>query len=368
MTAFQLARRNVPAPVTGERAPLIDGTVPVALDALAAGLPPATAAHRLVVRFGLDPARAELQVSNLLATWRAEGIEPQERDRALAATRGLAGSRLYRPCGQTVRVRYGSAALLRLIDPWLAPTAADGSPSDGFRLDEVGAGVTLRRADGEPVLLPGPEAALERLVRALFDLARPGLGLLARLRGAAVAAGDDALVLAGPSGAGVSTLAAALIHAGLGHVGDGQVAIERTRGRLVPMPLAVATGPGSWPALLRRFPALRHAEGITWEGSPRRLLDLGRHAVPHHARPRVAALVFACYNGGATASLEALTPLEALDRLLAARAWEPAGAEATRRMLAWLGRVPAYALDWGDLDDGVRLARHTLAEACTLAA
>jgi hypothetical protein len=124
---------------------------------------------------------------------------------------------------------------------------------------------------------------------------------------AAVARGDSALVLAGPMGAGKSTLAAALVAAGLGYLTDEVVALDPDTGLVHPYPKYLSVGP----ALAHLAPPVPAAT---------RTIVGDQHLVPVAAiradplagpsRPRV--VVLPRYERGADVVLEPLAPADAL--------------------------------------------------------
>lgn len=133
---------------------------------------------------------------------------------------------------------------------------------------------------------------------------------------AAVASLDDrALILPGRSGAGKTTLVAALALAGWTYLSDEVACLGPDGARVRPYPRPLALEPGSWglvPDAIDRWPA----------GVPAMVTDLrlvlpaaiGTARLPSAATP--VAIVFPEVVPGATSRLEPLARAEALERLL----------------------------------------------------
>jgi hypothetical protein len=163
---------------------------------------------------------------------------------------------------------------------------------------------------------------------------------------AAVAHHDAAVVLPGPMGAGKSTLAAALVQAGLGYLTDEVVALEPATGLVRPYPKYLAVGPAL--ASLAPEPA-----------ADRRALLGDQHLVPVDAlrpgavagptRPRV--VVLPRYERGAPTALVPVSPAEAFPAV-AAHVFHLAadGDRALATVAAMVEASSCYSLVSGDVD------------------
>ncbi len=205
------------------------------------------------------------------------------------------------------------------------------------------------------------------LLAALLAALRPR-GLF-HLHAAALVLPDGRSVLvAGPGGAGKSTLAAALVLSGASYLGDDAVLVALRGGvpRLLSLPRDFHLAPLS----ARAIPGARL--------EPRRTLS-GKHpldpraAFPGRARDEAGPPALLLHPRVGTSPATTLAPLpqaEALARLLECSAFvaarEVAGGEAHLEALARLASgAPAFAADLGRdlLDDAPGTARRLLAEA-----
>lgn len=185
---------------------------------------------------------------------------------------------------------------------------ADGSDGDALRVTVVNSalpGGDPNAADryvsheGDEALLASPDlAAHEVLVtRLLNDRKLDAEPDLLHLHGAAVSRGERAVVLLGRSGAGKSTVCAALVRAGWSYVTDEQVTIRPDDGQLVPYPRPITLRRPVWPmfSAVAEVPEPR-PDDVEWarvEVSP---VALGR---VHRGPLRVAVLVVPTFEAGA---------------------------------------------------------------------
>ena len=122
------------------------------------------------------------------------------------------------------------------------------------------------------------------------------------------------------------------------------------------MPLAISVKRGSWPVVGALFPALMEAPAVRFgERVMRHLWPAGRAAAAGGLP--AAAVLFPRYAPGAPASLTALDPVRALALLGQGGSVLPDTDAGLAGFLAWFGRLPAYELAYGDLDDAVREVR-----------
>lgn len=191
----------------------------------------------------------------------------------------------------------------------------------------------------------GPEVARHRALReVLIGLAGPAR-VGAVLHAAAVARGGRALVIAGDTGAGKSTLALTLARAGWAHLADDLAVLDRA-GRLRAAPLRISLRAGSWalaaPEALAGAPVRRGAGGEM----------LSRYVSPPGAAPAgtvapVGAVLFPSYVPGAAAGMTALPPEEAFVRLISCGGRLAGDPDCAAGLVAMLNRAPAVALIHG---------------------
>jgi hypothetical protein len=315
---------------------------------------PLRAARRLAAQFGGDLDQARGHIERQLAQWLRDGYwEPAEPPRPS----GESALRLAVE-GVRVEIRCGDPAVLgRLREVFGQFPAFAGAPTASFRITPWAQGFDL--FDGERYVsasaadevVPRIKAMLtERVVGRRFD------GFFAH--GALVAKSPVLAMLAGPPGAGKSTLGLALQATGWSLLADDLIRVDRSA-RFRGVPFAPAIKEGAWPLLRPRWPEL-----VRWPTELRTDGQKVRYApvVPVPDRPRAPDLFIALSReDGAAARAEPLDPVEALSLLLgeafSARARISAGLMAG--LVDRFRHMACRRLVYDALDDGV-LAVETL--------
>jgi hypothetical protein len=191
------------------------------------------------------------------------------------------------------------------------------------------------------------------------------------LHAACLARDGRGVVLAGPTGAGKSTLAIALARAGLDFLADDVVFLDHSRAGDVRV-LGFADALGVTEASAALFGELGRALGLPLvDGFPKRLVRIedALRGAPLLMSCRPQALVFPTVTPGEPSTLTALDPREAWLRLVPdVLLTEPAGTQSHLAALAaLLVQVDTYELRSGaDLDRAAELVMGTLA-GCELA-
>lgn len=177
----------------------------------------------------------------------------------------------------------------------------------------------------------------------------------ALLHAAAVAPRNGkAIVIAGDSGDGKSTLCAALVAAGLGYLADDIVPLDGETQTVWPVPLAISVKQGGWPVAASLFPGFHGAPTSQVGNVACRFWWPCDQAVPVSAGGMlVDALVFPHYQPGAPLSVADVTPADALAILGNTGSVLPRTSDELAVFLAWLERVPAHELTYGCLDDAI---------------
>jgi hypothetical protein len=216
----------------------------------------------------------------------------------------------------------GFDVVMRVPDPTLAayltelyaPLRVPGVATSVLTLSQRGSGDDTRYAvhlDATRVVTtPAPSVAFHYLLweanRQAIDRTRGSV----LVHAAAAAADGMAVVLAGPMGAGKSTLVAALVQSGLGYLTDEVVALDPVSGEVLPYPKYLSLGG----ALAGLAPAPPSGIGPFLGDQQLAAPDAIRPgAVSGPGRPRL--VVFPRYERGATAQVEPLRPAEALSML-----------------------------------------------------
>lgn len=216
--------------------------------------------------------------------------------------------------GERLSVRCQDADL----GAFLAAFLAAFPPADGARtrLDVVALGGRwVAYANGVRAAWTASMPAMARhLVWELNRLALNAPSPDVHVHAAVASRGGRAVVLPGRSGAGKTTLVAALALAGWAYLSD-EVAAVGAGATLAPYPRPLALEPGSWPLLpgaAARWPA-----GVPALVADIRLVLPATLGGPPAAPARPAAVVFPEVVAGGGTTLHPLGRAEALERLLA---------------------------------------------------
>jgi len=212
-------------------------------------------------------------------------------------------------------IRCQDADLGRFLQAFLAafpPAAAARTHLDVVEVD----GRWAAYEDGaRTVSAPSAAAMARSLVWQLNRLALAAPTGDVFVHAAVASLGDGAVVMPGRSGAGKTTLVAALALAGWRYLSDEVAVLGPDGAQVRPYPRPLALEAGSWdlvPDAVDRWPA-----GVPAMVTDLRLVlpaSLGTACDPATAVPR--AMVFPEVTAGAAAHLEHLTRAEALERLL----------------------------------------------------
>ena len=204
--------------------------------------------------------------------------------------------------------------------------------------------------DGQPLEMTVADSyvlvyLLSEVTRLVFE--RTGDGIV--LHGAALVRGDRALVLAGGSHAGKSTLAAWLTHRGWGFLTDEAAVVDRQALVVAPFwrPINVRR-PGPLDALLADSRPGEDAEVLLPAST------IGRLA----AEAPLARIVFPEFAPGEPAAARPLSPAAALVELTRhVPGLMTDGRVGFRRLAGLVADVPAHALAFHDLDEAERVLR-----------
>ena len=281
---------------------------------------------------------------------------PDEPDTAAALDVVIAAN----SAGTAVRFRCHVPWLSGLLGSVLAPLRApEGSPAS-IRLTLAGLDDGSERfllwRDGRAVGGAIRRAEIRR--RALIEIAmalhEPNR-VAAMLHASAVTVGDGALLIAGRSGAGKSSLTAALTAAGAAYLGDDLAPLDADGRRLHPFPLAVSVKAGSWDRVAEMFPMLREQTVHTIGDLRVRYLPFPR---PKATGPvPIRCIIFSSFEPGMSLTSRILAPEEAFALLVDAGS-EIVGGPPSAAPLAKLAQsVPAMHLAYADTGEAAAAIR-----------
>lgn len=309
-----------------------------------------------LTELGISPETADAYVRDALTVWARLAGAGFGR-----AAEGDAQPQVIRVAGLVVRIRYGRPSLARIVAPAFAhlaaksPSAHDAAPADvsfeilaegtRFRLQADGADLDTLSQDE---ILPALKA---QLTAAVLAHGRYALAIHA----AALAHRDRMLLLGGEAGAGKTTLALALAHAGFGYAGD-DIALLTPTGRVAGVPFAAAVKSGAWGLVSWFRPELEAVRSC--------LRSDGQHVryLPPSAPPVTEPLplgwvvLLRRQPHRAAASLAPLDKVDAM-RMILAEATAPGERLRTAafgRLVQAVAGAQCYVLHYARLEDAVR--------------
>ncbi len=259
------------------------------------------------------------------------------------------------------RLRVSPENLRDRIEPLLAPLVLAGPPDmPPLQIDLRGEdGLFALTADGEEFARCALSSQVVPMLKAsLLRFALQRSRDFGAIHAAAVGRNGRCVLLPGTSGSGKSTAAAALVAAGLHLLGDDTVVLANDELAARAVPFAICLKRGAWNLLAGRFPDLLE-QPVHDRNDGKRVRYLAPPRVAVGARTEagwpVSAIVFLDRKDGGTATLSALPPFEALQRLL--QGFYPLAdgldAEKVERLLEWICRTQSFELRFSSLEDCV---------------
>ena len=334
------------------------------------GASAAEAARTFADLFGIPTERAQRDIEDLLAGWSAGILAPLKEGgtggHAMPPERpGGAADAVPVDCvvnGKRFRVVLEAGDLVEEIAPRLAGLSVAGAPHE--RPD-----VTFTLANGEDrvlvfrddVLIAREEKTAGARAILLQEMTRacdPARDVRAILHAGACGTDTRAVLLAGASQAGKSTLCAALMARGLRCYGDDSAVLHGDF-QVAGMPFPLTLRKSSWPileSLIRREQLRIH----TRYGVEVGYLDSNLPAGASPAAP-VEALLFVEYQPHAAAVMKPLPVFETLLRLRGSGFWIEHTRADIARFLEWLTRLPRFSLTYSRLDEAADAVADLLA-------
>lgn len=323
--------------------------------------PGMAAANAQAATVDIDLMRSQLHREGFLVEGDGEG-----RKAACPASLNFPGAHTGRALslrldgGPTVRVECEDDDLCDLLQATLWPLQAP--PRQRHEIEIV---VTCE-ADAYGVWRDGIAIAtnLERVsvrricLQALLMALLPPLDVAALLHASSVSIAERAILLAGATGSGKTTLMIALIGTGATYLADDLTALDPSGRRVAPFPVAASVKKGSWGILQRQFPSLDRC----------RVFKVGermvRYVYPAPAldavsRPTtIGALVFPTYDPAlADVSVERIRPEQALSGLLETGSEVVGAWRSIKPLTTLVNETPAWCVTFPDLASGVTAVR-----------
>lgn len=366
--------------IATDRLHLLNPSAALLWDGWLAGLDAAALADRLTTGYGLSPAAARVTVTQTLADWRRTGLLdapdptvapfPPPPPPAIHDPPPLLNAcriQDYQLFDRRLRVRCADPDLWASLIPPFAHLAvvpvAPPEPAATFSLIAEPAGLSLWRGGWRLAEALTPTDALLALFGEIAEFGYRERDWLAALHAAAVHNSRCALMLPALGGAGKTTLTAALLAAGSGYLSDDVAPLDAETLEVWPLPLPLRIKPGSVALLRPRYPELDHLPAHGPADRAVRLLPPPRFDPTAAGRSYpVAGLVFPDYRPAAACALRPISPVEALQRLIASETLfrRPLVPNHIGRLLAWLEATPAWRLEYSALGPAVRAIRDLL--------
>jgi glycosyl transferase family 2 len=250
---------------------------------------------------------------------------------------------------QTVEVRCPPSVADDIAFLYRDSIANDGSPGSWVTAAEESDGRFSIAADTEaPVVglarVDLPTFVMEAVVRGLVK----NLTTAVALHAGAVAHNGRAALIAGPTGAGKSSLVAWLIANGFDYLSDEIALLRVGEGSVLGLPRALVLKPGSAGKVL----ALPTYQGVSSVPAGEHVMLRPRCVQPQEAKPFPCGLiVFPRFEAEAELRLESLSPAQAALRLVGTNLNARNFADGGFRALTGLARqVPAVTLRYGSFD------------------
>ena len=274
---------------------------------------------------GISPDAAMAELRELAAHWIGEGLLHDSAEVAPFAPRLDSAQfafrdRCYRLLDAVVRIRFGDAALEALVHPAFAhletPDASVAIPM--MTVVRIHDWHYIFAGDQMVLLADTPRKLVPKLKAELMARAIARHDHVLHLHAAAVTHAGRLVLFPAASGSGKSVLTAQLLARGCGYFSDDAVLLRRD-GTMRPIPVALTMKTGAPEILAAQFPDLAALpEHDREDGAivrylpppPASLLPPG-----HAARPDL--LIFPRFVPGSPTRLSPITPVDALERLLA---------------------------------------------------
>jgi hypothetical protein len=332
----------------------------------------------------IAPERARHFALEMLKAWRRIGLlqdhgitEPVTRDGDAAEEPLVAAAdedlripvnperRRYEMLGTVFSLGFSSLALEALVAPVLAHLRTDANPAACCRIDLVETATEIRAIHDRQIIGRCDSASgVAPLLHGLVGLlAIRNHRYLLALHASGLERSGHALILAGRSGSGKTTMAAALTADGWGYMSDDTILLAPDTLEAVAVPYSLTVKSGAWPILGSRFPALELApvhirvddQRVRYLSPPRR----------DFATPRpVRWIGFPHRSTSSASSIRRLDRIEGIYRLLEHCCAVPRllNSEDVRHLARWSADVCFFEFAIVNLDDAVS-GINTLAEA-----
>ncbi|KUO61361.1 MAG: hypothetical protein APF80_05950 [Alphaproteobacteria bacterium BRH_c36] len=308
-----------------------------------------------------DPSHKEM----LLAQLRSEGFLDGPKQRAAApivppafhAPQNAGLHSVYRlEGGPAVRLECEDEELSGLLAAALQPLQADCNCAPEIEIVVPGqAGSFAVWRDGVAIATGLDRAVVRRIcLQAMLMALLPTETVAALLHASTVSIAGRAVILAGATGSGKTTLMMALIATGATYLADDLTPLQPNGRAVSPFPLAASVKKGSWSVLSRQFPRLQSCRVHHVGDRVVRYVDPAPAEAACHGAVPIGALVFPTFDPAfRAASIARIGPEEALSRLLESGSEVVGEHRSIKPVTALVNETPAWSLTFPDLRAGL---------------
>lgn len=230
----------------------------------------------------------------------------------------------------------------------------DPAESARVRIEIMGFGAeeAVLAVNGEErVRTSDPGVLIGALYQVVIESVHPHVDWLALIHGGALVRGGVGIGLPAPSGSGKTTLIAYLLTCGFEYLADDLLAVAAPEGSIVPWPVPISVKDGSMGVLAALHPELSGSPTYPARGRTARLL-LPPGGAWDREPVTLECFIFPRFVGGTSTRMTALSPFEALERLLGDRIWlgHPLAEDRVQAFVTWLETRRSYAIDYESLE------------------